>query len=114
MATRDTDYTQRAIIVVTAAAVTAANGRANQVDRTGGDKTFTVGLSATGLVPATHYWCSWLMTPGEYTDLTTRLDGIPNASLHVRVFDGNVMTAEDVLAATGLRRIEATGHRAQP
>lgn len=111
MATQDTAYTQRAIIVVTAAAVTTANGRANQVDRTGGDKTFTVGLSATGLIPATHYWCSWLMTPGEYSDLTTRLSGIPNAALMVRVFDGNATTAEDALAAMGLRRIEATGHR---
>lgn len=44
----------------------------NNVDLTGGD-TFTVGLSATGALPATHYWSCGAYTIPELRKIAARL-----------------------------------------
>ena len=63
-----TEYTRRAILVVTAADQAAANVEATTLDPdTGGAKTFGVPLSPTGNDPPTHYACSTLITPATLT-----------------------------------------------
>src|SRR5437016_5165644 len=73
-------YTQRQIIVVTAAVAATLNAHAKLVDTVGGEKTFTAGLSPTGTLPATHFWCNWQMQPGEKSALTTLVTGLPAAT----------------------------------
>ena len=100
-----TAFTKRLIIVVAAPQQTAANVQAKAVDTVGGDKTFTVGLNATGRLadPATHYWCSWAMQPADATALQS---GLPTAVgvANVWIFDGTVTTPDQVLTNLGLQR----------
>ena len=98
-------YTQRAIIVVVAAAQSAANARAKLVDTVGGEHTFENGLSPTGAAPATHYWCGWWMTPAEYADLSARLNSMPQAGSRVWIYDGNTTSEVVVLTTMGLQRV---------
>lgn len=102
-----TQYTQRAIIVVTAQVQNAANARAKEVDTVGGERTFTMGLSATGTAPATHYWCGWWMQPAEYAGLSAKLNSMPQAGSRVWIYDGNTTSEEVVLTTMGLQRINA-------
>jgi len=60
---------KRMIMIVTADEKDAANAEAQKYDRIGGDKTFSVGMSATGEEPWTHYWCSWLMDEGDHINM---------------------------------------------
>ena len=99
--------TQRAIIVVIAAAQSAANARAKQVDAVGGERTFVNGLSPTGTAPATHYWCGWWMQPAEYASLSAKLNSMPQAGSRVWIYDGNTTSEEVVLTTMGLQRINA-------
>ena len=51
----------RYLVILPAANQAQANALAkSEFDSDGGEKTFTVGLSADGKEPATHYWCSAL------------------------------------------------------
>jgi hypothetical protein len=97
-----TQHTARLIIVVRANVAAAANthGRAEEE---GGDP-FTVGLSATGLEPATHFWCSWALRPAQVTSLNQRFGALVDGT-RVRVFNGNQQSPEAVLATCGLQRI---------
>ena len=103
-----TNHIKRLIIVVPIGAGAIANERAKDVDSRGGDLTFTVGLSATGKSPATHYWCSWSMTSDDEANIRAKMltDELIGKA---QVFDGGAMTPDDVLAATGLRRIVNEG-----
>ena len=95
-------YTQRLIIVVPLARQATAWTLSKQVDIVGGEGMFRVPLSASGNLPATHFWGSWAMTAAERTSLLSRFVDGANG---VRVFDGNVVTAESVLTTLGLRRL---------
>ncbi len=97
-------YTKRLIIVVSAAAAAVTNARAKEIDSEGGEQTFTVGLSATGKEPITHYWCSWAMSDNEHDAMQQKL------LLHVtqgeaKIFDGNKLTSDEVLQQMGLQRV---------
>jgi len=47
----------RVTIVIPAAQIASVNKwMKDNIDKIGGDKTFHIGLSATGSAPATHYW----------------------------------------------------------
>jgi hypothetical protein len=51
----------RYLVILPAADQAQANVLAkSEFDSDGGEKTFSIGLSATGQAPATHYWCSAL------------------------------------------------------
>lgn len=120
-----TQYTRRLIIVCNAAVAAAANNAANQDDtRDGGDgsRTFTVGLSADGSAPATHYWCGWSLKPAMATAIATRLRaagatvaevtpvalGQTPSSTRFAVFDEAAgWTSDAVLTACGLQRVNA-------
>lgn len=85
-----------------------------------GERTFTVGLSPTGLPPATAYWMSCQLTPAMATAIRARLraagataaevtpvpPGATPTLARVAVFDAEVWSAEEVLVAVGLRRVE--------
>lgn len=98
-----TVYVHRLIIVAPLAKRAAANVETKKVDAAGGDKTFDAGsLSASGVAPATHSWCSWAMTDAELAALSvTFKDGVNG----YRVFDGNKTTSDEALVACGLKRI---------
>lgn len=66
--------TRQVIIVVNAAQAAQANAAAKTVDIVGGEKTFNVGLSATGSEPWTHYWCSWNMTAPDEAAIRKALE----------------------------------------
>ena len=100
-------YTRRAIIVTPASLAPQANAGAkqNDLDPVGGEKTFTVPLSATGSLPATHYWCNWQMTPDHWDAAQTRIKSL---GAEVRVFDASTITPQEVLDTLGLQTIATT------
>lgn len=106
-----TEYMHRAIIIVPAAARTAANTNARKVDPVGGERTFTVGLSPPGLLPPTHYWCSWAMTKQQWATIMAGyafIDAQGTPTPAGRLYDANTWSPEQVLQATGLQRIKET------
>ena len=72
----ETEYTERVVVIVESGQVDLANQQAEYIDPDGGEFAWTVGLSPTGEPPTTHYWNNWQMTPGQRTELSTRLDAI--------------------------------------
>ena len=98
-------YAHRYIIVVSAARKAVADSLAKQADPdTTATGTFSVGLSATGTAPATHYWCGWSVTQAQRDRLAARFtDGVNG----VRFFNAANKTPEEVLTITGLKRISA-------
>lgn len=104
---RETTFTRRLIIVVSADTVAAANAQAKTLDKRlaeTGDQTFSVGLSATGQEPATHYWCSWVVQPDDDNALKNRLKSLSLVG-KAKIFDGHKLTPEDVLQEMGLKVI---------
>lgn len=101
-----TIYTSRLIIVIQAGDKDAANAIALQTDPSAGT-TFSVGLSATGNLPFTHYWCNWSMTASQDTDIRGRLNALINTG-RVKLYDANVFTPEQVLTELGLRPLRPT------
>lgn len=97
-----TAFVRRAIIIIPAAKQAQGNAWAMEADPATDGRTFTVGLSATGLDPATHYWCNWQTTQAQWDALTARF---PDGKQGVRYFDAETTTPEQALAATGLQRI---------
>lgn len=110
----------RYLIVVRADLATKANAAASKpdTDPDGGDKAFTVPLSASGSAPAQAYWCSWWMNTATAAAIRQRLrdegataaevtpipaGGSP-ASNRFAVFDtADGWTPATVLDAVGLR-----------
>ena len=105
-------YIRRAIIVVPAGIQGAANDRSKQVDTRGGQLTFTVGLSPTGSLPATHYWCSWALKPLEWDSLWEHFGKPVRPFPSTRMFDafdrgdGSHATPEAVLTQMRLQPVQ--------
>src|SRR5258705_219116 len=95
-------FTQRLIIIVTAAAAAAANAKAAEIDPEGGAQAFSVGLSVTGALPASHFWCSWQLTPGQEQGLRDRLAAAVAAG-DARIYDGTALTPTAALADAALQ-----------
>ncbi len=53
------------VIVIPVSKIITANLDADKVDKGKTSKTFTVGLSPTGKLPVTHYWCCWWVSDEE-------------------------------------------------
>lgn len=74
--------------------------------------TFTVGLSPTGQLPVTHYWCCWGgLTGAQFGKLRAGIGGIPGSHIYVTPNalenpKGNEKMPRDVLVELGLRPIE--------
>lgn len=92
------------IFIVIAAVVATANSLALQLDEVGGAQTFTVGLSADGNAPATHYWCSWVVDLTGHPEVEQTLQqAIVNGQAWE--FDGETTLPDDALATLGLQRL---------
>lgn len=119
-----TQFARRYIIVPRADLAAAANLAAKQpdTDPAGGDRTFTVGLSATGSAPAQAYWCNWALTNAQAAAIRNRLQergatvaettpvppgGTP-ASNRFAVFDAADWTPEAILAQIGMQVVRMT------
>lgn len=97
------EYTERLLILIEAGVQNVANLQAAKVDTDGGgEQTFTVGLSPTGQPPATHYWCSWQMTPGERASFINFMEALVNSG-RAWIYDGEVVTPAEILAEHGLQ-----------
>lgn len=75
--------------------------------KTGNEKTFSVGLSPTGNLPATHYWCCWWMSDEEQAEARKHFkpseSGNKNES---KYYECPPWDAEKVLADLQLKRLE--------
>jgi len=105
----------RAIIVVSAAVAAVANEKAKETTGHDADlKAWTVPLSPTGALPATHYWCNWQFTPGWWDKLNVLFAAQPPAErTKIQVFklsdpDPAIATPrpEEILAQLGLKTIQ--------
>lgn len=95
-------HTESLIIVIPVSRKKQAEAVAKNADPSTQGETFTVPLSATGEMPATHYWCGWTMTKAQ----RGRLVAIENAA-EGQIFDMEEYTTEEVLFQLGLKRIES-------
>ena len=87
----------KCIFVVPAADKDGANAYTVSDMGAEGD-TFTVGLSPTGLEPATHYWCDWLVLD-PYTANIPALE----IGYNVLTYAASVYTPQQVLDENGLK-----------
>ncbi len=120
-------YVRRLILICDAARQAAANTAANHASWDGdgaGNLTFTVPLSPSGNLPATHYWCSTALTNAQAAAVVTRLQaagatlaertpivpGQTPTSTRFAAFnvDTDLWTPDQVLTACGLQRIGGT------
>ena len=101
-------------MIVTAADQEAANGYAASIDPDiGGDRTFSIPLSATGAVPATHYATDTVVTIETLEQIAAlQAAEFPMAMIHRGHHDFdheseiNRYTFDEVLAEAGLARME--------
>lgn len=98
------NLSKRLTIIVSAAVAQQANIEAKRIDTDGGERTFTVQLSASGNLPATHYWCGWQMTDDIDVKLRRLLRDLITSG-EARVFDGLTRSPEQVLTTAGLKVI---------
>lgn len=74
-----TQHKFRCIIAIRASKRVAANTFwKNNIDRNGGDRTFTQGLSPTGDLPATWFWCSTSLQKWQLAKLVQVADTNPS------------------------------------
>lgn len=97
-----------ALIVITNAVKPQANTIARELDPTipAGADSFSAGLSLSGLEPATHWFCSWEMTPEEWQQAQNRLGNNSNVPVLADA-TGWTLTQKiaHILAQTGLKRV---------
>lgn len=94
---------RRALIVVPAALQGEANLRADRIQKAGGLPTFSVPLVDALSITAA-YWCSWSMPDAQYDKLHAAFTEPVLATAGVRIYDGDVVTPDQVLAELGLQR----------
>lgn len=95
-----TEYSIRRILIVPAAMQAELNAAATTLDPSGGGATFSVGLSSTGLGPATHYVCNAALRSATWEFVEQVL--APHY-VEAQIFDGNELTIDQVLTGLGLR-----------
>jgi hypothetical protein len=114
-------HVRRYIIVCRADVAAAANlaAKSADCDPVGGERAFTVGLSASGSAPAQAYICNWALTTPQAAAIRQRLrergatvaettpivPGQTPASNRFAVFDADDWTPDQVLVACGMQRI---------
>lgn len=101
-------FTRRVLIVIPAADKTAANQASLAFDPIGGQNTFTAGLSATGELPATHFWSSIQMREQVFQGVSQIIASqFPNAVLVEYDLDDEPNKPSEVLAQLGLQVINS-------
>ncbi|RJQ43370.1 MAG: hypothetical protein C4534_08210 [Gaiellales bacterium] len=102
-------YSKELTIVIPATKRGEAHAVTKLVDEAGGENTFDNGLSPTGELPVTHYWCNWRMLPEEAQDIQARLGVLSRVPVGaVRIFDATKRDPEGILSELGLKRIGST------
>lgn len=96
-------YSSRFWIVIPASDRDALNGIAFQMfDPDGGSNTFNVGLSSTGAVPATHYWCCTAVRSERWEQLAALAMQYPNINAYVVAEDAQSCAA----AFSGIQNVQ--------
>ncbi|MGZ4965289.1 MAG: hypothetical protein ACXWBP_09065 [Limisphaerales bacterium] len=78
---------------------------AEQFDTAGGARTFFVGISASGQVPATHYWCSAVFSDVNATKLALAQADFPLAVVQGYDADNDAGFPQRKLIELGLKQI---------
>lgn len=74
---------KRILVITPVLSQARANQDASAYDQGGSHaRTFTVGLSPTGLAPATHYWASMSLSDADFETLKAKIDGYVGAELN--------------------------------
>lgn len=97
---RITNFQLRCIIAIKASRQAAVNAYwAANVDKDGaGDKTFVAGLSATGLAPATWYWCGTSLTKPQVLAVKNGLNLIPASDYRIVIWPTPWGDVNDIIA----------------
>ena len=96
----------RFLIIIPSAVKGSANTVAKaQLDLKRGERTFSIGLSATGKPPVTHYWCSSVISDEVKEKVVALPDLVPSAD--IRAYDANNDPKFPglLLASLGLKQI---------
>ena len=97
----------RYLIVISAGNKLAVNTVAKvQWDAKRGERTFTIGLSETGKLPVTHYWCSSVFEASKTESVDALPVLFPNAKVHDYDADKDGKFPGRLLATLGLKQIE--------
>jgi hypothetical protein len=102
-----TAYTHRVLLVVAAADLGRGNQAAKGFDKLSGEKTFTVGLSATGLGPPTHYWCCTQLRPATWQALQAMQVQFPGSTFVEFNPKTEAAKPDQILQTLGLKRIDS-------
>ena len=120
---RTSRYCYRVIVVVPAALKDTINALVyQQLDPSGGMTTLSVGLSASGQEPATHYWCASSLVEAAMQKLAGLSQAFPTVQMWIWRLDNTVgqlsqlfagcpnvqvglVTPEAALTAAGLQRL---------
>jgi ABC-type transport system substrate-binding protein len=101
-----TEYKYRALMVLTAEERETANALAIQLDPAAGPDTFGAALSADGHFPATHYWCSVLVTEAQWGELLMmKAAYFPTATVTEWYMEADPQKPRRLLAELGLKVI---------
>ena len=96
----------RFLIIISATDKTAVNTLAkSQLDTKGGERTFSIGLSAAGNAPVTHYWCSSVVSEDKMERVTDLSAQFPNAKVFAYDADKDPKFPGRLLATLGLKQI---------
>ena len=97
-----TDYSIRRLMVAPAELREELNAVAATLDTHGGERTFTVGLSGTGELPATYYVCNVALRETTWESIEETL---ATEYAAVLVFDAQMVSLEQVLEQLQLERV---------
>jgi len=101
---------KRLLLVLPAIDRDRANQDALQWDPTGGTRSFTVGLSSTGLEPATHFWASSVVSDAACAAIAAKVaTDYPLARCEEWDIDADPQRPNALLAELGLRRLGMEG-----
>ena len=97
----------RYLIVIPAGDKLAVNTVAQaQWDPKKGERTFPIGLSATGKIPVTHLWCSSVFEEEKEQSVSTLPIQFLNAKVHAYDANKDTQFPGRLLATLGLKQIE--------
>lgn len=96
----------RFLILILAGDKVAINTVAKaELDTKRGERTFSIGLSATGKAPVTHYWCSSVIAEAKTERVTDLSVQFPNAKVHAYDANNDPKFPGRLLAQLGLKQI---------
>jgi hypothetical protein len=96
----------RYLIIILAADKVAINTVAKaELDTKRGERTFSIGLSATGKAPVTHYWCSSVFSDAKTANVLALKDQFPNSDVLAYDADKDPKFPGRLIATLGLKQL---------